>query len=183
MPPGSPGEEELGAADSAETSSLVAPTQSTYANRPLRDASDSRSESNAEFADLQTEDLQFVVEAGAFWDGLDELEEIVDQAGEMQHLASGAVLGVSSGLTAGYVLWLMRGGYLLSCLLAQMPAWRFIDPLPVLDYLDKDEEYTDDASEQDSLEGMLSENAEESSRLEDDTTADAESDSQASAST
>jgi hypothetical protein len=39
---------------------------------------------------------------------------------------------MASSLTAGYVIWLIRGGYLLTSLLVQMPVWRFLDPLPIL---------------------------------------------------
>ena len=40
-------------------------------------------------------------------------------------------------LTVGYVVWMLRGGLLITSLLAQMPAWRIIDPLVVLDSLDQ----------------------------------------------
>ena len=46
-----------------------------------------------------------------------------------------ALAGAS--LTVGYVVWMLRGGMLITSLLAQMPAWRIIDPLVVLDSLDK----------------------------------------------
>jgi hypothetical protein len=62
------------------------------------------------------------------------------------------------GLTVGYVLWTIRGGWLLTSLLAQMPAWRMVDPLVVLNYLDEESENTGESSddeEDDSLEGML----------------------------
>ena len=39
---------------------------------------------------------------------------------------------VASGFSVGYVVWLLRGGVLLSGLLSTMPAWRVVDPLPVL---------------------------------------------------
>jgi hypothetical protein len=32
----------------------------------------------------------------------------------------------------GYVIWLLRGGLLLSSLLSSLPAWHVIDPMPVL---------------------------------------------------
>ncbi|MEZ5627417.1 MAG: cadherin-like domain-containing protein [Rhodocyclaceae bacterium] len=45
-------------------------------------------------------------------------------------------IGVSvvtgAGLTIGYVAWLIRGGVLLTSLLSTMPAWRLLDPLPIL---------------------------------------------------
>lgn len=40
--------------------------------------------------------------------------------------------GVASGLTVGYVIWLVRGGVLLSAMLSALPAWQLIDPLPVM---------------------------------------------------
>lgn len=39
---------------------------------------------------------------------------------------------VSTGLSVGYVLWLLRGGALIASLLSSLPAWRLVDPLPVL---------------------------------------------------
>ncbi|HIK90792.1 MAG TPA: cadherin repeat domain-containing protein [Planctomycetes bacterium] len=47
----------------------------------------------------------------------------------------GSVATVGSGLTAGYILWAIRGGMLLSGLLAQMPVWTMIDPLLIVDRL------------------------------------------------
>jgi len=69
---------------------------------------------------------------------------------DRQFVASTAV--VSTGMSIGYVLWLMRGGALLSSIIASMPAWRSIDPLPVLATLDSAD---DGQSDDDSLEAML----------------------------
>ena len=44
-----------------------------------------------------------------------------------------AAHGALTVLTAGYAAWTIRGGYLLSSLLSTLPAWRMMDPLPVLD--------------------------------------------------
>ena len=49
-----------------------------------------------------------------------------------------ALAGAS--LTVGYVVWMLRGGLLITSLLAQVPAWSIVDPLAVLDSLDKSEE-------------------------------------------
>jgi hypothetical protein len=35
-----------------------------------------------------------------------------------------------------YILWTIRAGYLLAGLLSSMPAWTFVDPLPILDHFD-----------------------------------------------
>lgn len=50
----------------------------------------------------------------------------------------GSAVGVTTGLTVGYVLWTVRAGYLVTSLIAQMPTWRFIDPLPILDSFDRE---------------------------------------------
>jgi len=39
---------------------------------------------------------------------------------------------VSAGMSVGYVLWLARGGVLMASVLAALPAWASLDPLPVL---------------------------------------------------
>ncbi|MBE3134600.1 MAG: hypothetical protein IMZ55_14105, partial [Acidobacteria bacterium] len=39
----------------------------------------------------------------------------------------------SSTLTAGLVLWTLKGGTLAKAALAALPLWRWIDPLPVLE--------------------------------------------------
>jgi glycerate-2-kinase len=44
----------------------------------------------------------------------------------------GSSVAVTTGLSVGYVAWLVRGGVLLSTALSSLPAWQFIDPLPVL---------------------------------------------------
>ena len=43
---------------------------------------------------------------------------------------------ISAGLSVGYIVWLVRGGLLIGSVMSAMPAWRWIDPLPVLS--DKD---------------------------------------------
>jgi Domain of unknown function (DUF4347)/Cadherin-like/Right handed beta helix region len=58
---------------------------------------------------------------------------------------------VSTTLSVGYVIWLVRGGALLSSLLASIPAWRAVDPLPVLGTMAETEEDQDD----DSLDAMI----------------------------
>jgi len=38
----------------------------------------------------------------------------------------------SATASAGYLLWIARGGSLLLSMLSSVPIWRFLDPLPVL---------------------------------------------------
>ncbi len=50
---------------------------------------------------------------------------------------AGRMAGLS--LSAGAVWWVLRAGGLLSSLLASAPAWRHLDPLPILGRSDEDE--------------------------------------------
>jgi hypothetical protein len=72
-------------------------------------------------------------------------------------MAIGSALTFVTGLSIGYVLWLIRGGLLLSSLLSSLPAWRFVDPLPVLAHLDASAK--EDETEDDSLEAVLQKGA------------------------
>ncbi|MCA9051091.1 MAG: cadherin domain-containing protein, partial [Planctomycetaceae bacterium] len=45
----------------------------------------------------------------------------------------GSVATVGTSITVGYIMWAVRGGMLLSGLLAQMPVWTMIDPLLIVD--------------------------------------------------
>ena len=64
----------------------------------------------------------------------------------------GTTVTLSSGLSVGYILWLLRGGTLLASVMASLPAWRAIDPLPVLGTLGGD-----DDSDTETLESMVEE--------------------------
>ena len=51
---------------------------------------------------------------------------------------------VTFGTSTMYVLWLLRGGVLLGSYLSALPAWRLLDPLPVLPRVDDEEEEEDE---------------------------------------
>ncbi|ASJ72603.1 cadherin-like domain-containing protein [Granulosicoccus antarcticus] len=44
----------------------------------------------------------------------------------------GSSITLSSGLSVGYLIYLIRGGAIVSSMLSSLPAWRFVDPLPIL---------------------------------------------------
>ena len=96
--------------------------------------------------------LQTSFENSSFQQQLDQLQESIRQQLNLDKNTIASTLAVSTGLSVGYVLWLVRGGVLLSSLLTSMPAWRLIDPLPILGHLGT-RKHSDD--EDDSLEGML----------------------------
>ena len=83
-----------------------------------------------------------------------ELDQLRDNLRDQTNLEAATVAATAAtgmSLSVGYVVWLLRGGALLSTVLSSLPAWRFIDPLPVLGRVDEDDADGDD----DSLESMV----------------------------
>jgi hypothetical protein len=71
-------------------------------------------------------------------------------------MAAGSATVVSFGASAAYFIWLLRGGSLLSSLLSVLPAWKSIDPLPVLEALEsKKRRKTRMDSDLESLESLV----------------------------
>jgi parallel beta-helix repeat protein/VCBS repeat-containing protein len=87
----------------------------------------------------------------AFREELDKLRRHQEQEATVETRVAGSVFAVSTSLSVGYVLWLLRGGVLLTSLLSSLPAWRIIDPLPVLSRMGGSDEDEDD----DSLEELV----------------------------
>jgi hypothetical protein len=91
--------------------------------------------------------------AAAFVNALDHLHDEL----KSEHFIHNAIIGSSvvatTGLTVGYVIWLVRGGVLLTSLLTSMPAWQLMDPLPVLAMM------KDDDDDEDTLESLIAKGA------------------------
>jgi hypothetical protein len=86
----------------------------------------------------------------------DDLNRLRDQLQEQLHFDKNLVassIALTTGLSVGYVLWLVRGGVLLSSVLSSLPAWRLVDPLPVMAYLMRSKK--NDEEDEDSFEEML----------------------------
>ncbi|MGH8532879.1 MAG: cadherin domain-containing protein, partial [Gammaproteobacteria bacterium] len=81
------------------------------------------------------------------------LEELNRLRDNMNHKVSLETLALSLGLSVGYAIWLVRGGALLSSLLSSLPAWRWLDPLPVLAHLRDSRD--DEEGNEDSLQAVL----------------------------
>jgi len=73
-------------------------------------------------------------------------EELAEQSTNTQSLI-GRSFTISSGLSVGYLLWLIRGGTLMGSVLSSLPAWRLVDPLPVLGSLGEDLDGDDESLE------------------------------------
>jgi hypothetical protein len=92
--------------------------------------------------------------ASVTFDDLENLRRDLHSETNTQTYAIGSALTVSTGLTVGYVMWMIRGGMLLTGLLAQLPTWSVLDPLVVLSCADAADD--DSLEDRESLEGLLS---------------------------
>ena len=87
-----------------------------------------------------------------------QLDQALDQVTEdlekprMDQVVFGTASVSLGGFSVGYILWLLRGGSLVASMLTSIPAWRMIDPLPVLDFLESSDE------DGDSLDSLIDRN-------------------------
>ena len=117
---------EAGSARATDAQALVATRPSSRSDALLADAL------VPEFVSLSGGSSQTQSHSMDMQRRFEELRRQLDEQGQSHAslMASGAVL--SGGLSVGYVVWLIRGGVLASTMLSALPAWRLIDPLPVL---------------------------------------------------
>jgi hypothetical protein len=87
-----------------------------------------------------------VLKDAEFKQELDKLRETVQAEAAIETRVAASVFVASTGLSVGYVLWLLRGGALLASLLSSLPAWRLVDPLPVLGRVGGGDDDSDDES-------------------------------------
>uniref|UniRef100_UPI003D813744 cadherin-like domain-containing protein n=1 Tax=Trichloromonas sp. TaxID=3069249 RepID=UPI003D813744 len=86
---------------------------------------------------------------------LDDLKEDINRDVMFDRAVIGSAVASSVGLSAGYVLWMLKGGSLLASVLSSMPAWQLADPLSILVGKkddDKDEEGLEKIIEDGSIE-------------------------------
>ncbi len=66
---------------------------------------------------------------------IEQIKEAAKKVAEHEtvvHRVVGTIATVSATASAGYIIWIARGGSLLLSMLTSAPIWRFLDPLPVL---------------------------------------------------
>ncbi len=102
-----------------------------------------------------------------FRDNLDRVRSGFEDLKFLDQTVVGSTAAVSSGLSVGYVAWLLRGGVLLSTVLSSMPAWNLVDPLPILASTRKTGSDEDD----DSLEDIIKKRKDKHAESEGDTAA------------
>ena len=89
----------------------------------------------------------------AFREQLADVREQATARTPFDRVVAASTTAVGASLSIIYGVWLLRGGVLLTSLLTSLPAWRSIDPTPVLGRTDA--RGRDDATRDDSLRGML----------------------------
>ena len=120
---------------------------------PAEDASLGSADRLAAFFQGFGDAAAFLDPASGYLSELDRLREAAMQEVELERTVVGSSVAVTTGLSVGYVAWLVRGGVLLSTALSSLPAWQFIDPLPVLARTRED----GDDGRDDSLESIIKE--------------------------
>ena len=106
---------------------------------------------------LVPQDLSFLSSDTGFLHELDGVRDDVGSGDFIEHTVVGSSVALSAGLSIGYVIWLTRGGLLIASLASSMPAWRLIDPIPVLASLAF--QGRDDREREESLDSIVREGA------------------------
>ena len=93
------------------------------------------------------------LEMGAFLGGLDSFHESMMSSIHVNEWNVPRGLALTGGLSIGWILWTLKGGYLVGSLLsATNPTWSMVDPLPIFDSIDNEK---NQSGEGDFLDEML----------------------------
>jgi len=98
--------------------------------------------------DFGDENLSFVIDT-AYLTQLEAVDGEVLSEAAIETWVTGSAVMTGTGLSVGYIVWMIRGGYLMASLMSVLPVWQNVDPLHVLDAL------ADDDDDDESLEEMI----------------------------
>jgi len=93
--------------------------------------------------------MSLVLNTDLLWDKLDCMRDQLDIHTKFGVYTVGTATALTTALSAGYVWWTLRGGYLIASALSSIPAWRLMDPLPILQSLTSDKDEKDDKERRD----------------------------------
>jgi hypothetical protein len=85
-----------------------------------------------QYADLTGSPLTRLLQGDQLTRMFEELQRQMTHASEDRRNVIASSIALTSGLSIGYVVWLVRGGVLVSSMLSALPAWQMVDPMPVL---------------------------------------------------
>ena len=54
--------------------------------------------------------------------------------GSVDQVTYATLSSITSALTVGYVLWMVRGGMLMASFVSSLPAWQSVDPMNIVDF-------------------------------------------------
>jgi Domain of unknown function (DUF4347)/Concanavalin A-like lectin/glucanases superfamily/Bacterial Ig domain/Domain of unknown function (DUF2341)/Cadherin domain len=138
--------QQAGAIRNDKVMSAVRLADSSIEYRIIREFARQASIRAAEQVALETiQQIELVLNDGLLWNDLDHLRDQIASVTDVTPVTLGTATGVASGLSVGYVMWLLRGGYIVAGVMAQLPAWGLIDPLPILSQLDDLDDDDDDS--------------------------------------
>ncbi len=115
----------------------------------LGNGDDRRTVEHTEFAQLLTRyldeierqrDLLIVNSYEHLFDSLEKIRQQIDGLGLSDRTIVGTAVVASAGLSAGYVVWMLRSGLLISSMMFSAPAWSIADPLSILNARRDDED-------------------------------------------
>jgi Cadherin-like len=143
---------------------IAQPTQETVPSASSAASSQGNAVASAKFDGLGLMRIKTTAELAEYSDiarstlrdkgFVEDVQKVRDEMNQSLRLDRNVVASttvVSASLSIGYVIWLVRGGALLSSLMASLPAWRMVDPLPILANMSEGEDQSDD----DSLDAMI----------------------------
>jgi VCBS repeat-containing protein len=104
------------------------------------------------------------LDTGAYWDELNSFRGDLQSQHTFELAVVGSAAVVTTALSVGYVVWTLKGGYLLATAMASTPLWRMVDPLPVLNDLPDNFDVLYDSDE--SLESLVERNSVASASVE-----------------
>ena len=81
-------------------------------------------------------DALILISSPDYNQSLDEAREAAENTEEANQNVKGGSLTITAGLSIGYIIYLVRSGIIMSSVLSALPAWRLVDPLPVLGQFD-----------------------------------------------
>ncbi len=100
----------------------------------------------------ESSDSLSLLQSSGFSRELNELRENISNDLQYDKIIGSTAVAGTTGLSIGYVAYLLRGGVLAGSVLSSLPAWKFIDPTPILGSAAHTEQVDDD---DESLESMV----------------------------
>lgn len=91
--------------------------------------------------------FDFLSDTGELWNDLDSFQDSIQSNMSFENVVIGSFSAMTSSITAGYVIWMVRGGVVASTLLAQLPAWKYMDAMVVIAGVEETDIEDDDSLE------------------------------------